>query len=89
MSPRRPTPDPIELAGDMLEEAHEARNKAWRRSLLHTANARASLVERECALQAYDASPVVEQMRETVEKRRAAIDEMNARLRAMCKNERD
>ena len=37
----------------------------------------------------YDASPVVEQRRETVEKRRAAIDEMNARLRAMCKAERD
>src|SRR5438445_5974630 len=83
--PRRPTPDPLSQAKAFADEAEQARDPAWRRSLLINAReqlerAQQGLDDAEQALLGFR-SPVVEHMRTGVEKRRLEIKRIRAQVR--------
>lgn len=86
VSPRHPTPDPLDVARAFADEAKRARSD-WRRALV--AAARHKLDEATVGLQNGEAAlqgrphAVAKRMRETLEKRRGAIAEMAERLDAI------
>lgn len=84
MSPRRPTPDPLDQVRALLDEAARATRSEWKCALLASARmkldeARAGIADGEAALRRYT-SPVSEMMRSTVETRRRVIDELANRI---------
>lgn len=84
MSPRRPTPDPVDQARALIDEATRAARVEWKRALLSSARmkldeARAGIDDGEEALQGYS-SPVAEMMRSSVETRRTQIEKLTARI---------
>lgn len=84
MSPRRPTPDPLDQVRALLDEAARAPRHEWKRALLASARmkldeARAGIADGEDALRRY-VSPVSDMMRSTVETRRRVIDELAKRI---------
>lgn len=86
LSPRRPTPDPLEVARALIDEAARATCDEWKRSILSSARmkleeARAGITDGEEALKRYS-SPVSDMMRSSVEARRRQIDELAARITA-------
>lgn len=87
MSPRKPTPDPLDVARALLDEARSARGD-WRKAFLENARsqielARAGLDDAEAALRQYAHSPVAARMREGVEKRRRAVENLVGQLKLL------
>lgn len=84
MSPRRPTPDPLDQARALLDEAVRATRVEWKRALLSSARmkldeARAGIHEGHAAVERYR-SPIGDMMRSSIETRRAEIDKLLARI---------
>lgn len=87
MSPRRPTPDPLDVARALADESERASRADWKRALVASARiklneAEAGLADSEAALRGYT-SPVVDMMRSSVEARRRQIERILARLDAI------
>ncbi len=83
MSPRRPTPDPLEVARVLVEEADRARG-GWRSAILggarvHLDEARGALADGEDALRGQK-TEIAELMRGRIEARRREIDNLAARI---------
>lgn len=86
MSPRRPTPDPMEVAHALADRARSA-NGDERRVLVATARmkldeANAGLADNELALQG-QSTAIADQMRRSINKRRSAIQELSEQLDAI------
>lgn len=86
MSPRRPTPDPLDQARALIDEATRAQRSDWKRAILSSARmkldeARLGIVDGEEALKRYS-SPVSDMLRSSVETRRKQIDALAAQIAA-------
>ena len=86
LSPRRPTRDPLDEARAFADEAARARGD-WRRAFIGNArskldDATAGLADGEAALHGRP-DRVAKQMKQTIERRRAAIADIAHRLDAI------
>ena len=84
MSPRRPTPDPLDQARALANEAQRAARDDWKRALLSSArfrleDARAGLADSEEVLHHYP-SPIASMMRSAVDARRLAIEQLATQI---------